>query len=231
LLSDYKAYAMKDILALVFNNNSPFLDEGKIILIEKFGKEYGTYFSILSLLANGKTSRNEIETSLGKNVGGYLEKLEDRYGIIRRHRPINAKPNGKLMKYEIVDNFLLFWFRFVYGNQSAIELENFNCLITTVSNQLPAYSGIVLERLIQQELKEKHMYSVIGNYWERGNQNEIDIVAINEQQWQVLIGEVKINKKKGSLVKLQEKASKLLANYPKYEVEYRLFSLEDILKV
>ncbi|MCH3918334.1 MAG: DUF234 domain-containing protein [Spirochaetia bacterium] len=69
------------------------------------------------------------------------------------------------MKYEIIDNFLLF--RFIYGSQSAIELENFNCLITTVSNQLPAYSGILMECLIQQAGKYKPRGNgrlFLGNY-------------------------------------------------------------------
>jgi len=38
-----------------------FQDE-KEPLIEEFGKEYGTYFSILELIATGKTARSEIES-------------------------------------------------------------------------------------------------------------------------------------------------------------------------
>ncbi len=41
---------------------SPFLQEGKQVLIEELGKEYGTYFSVLELISHGKTSRREIES-------------------------------------------------------------------------------------------------------------------------------------------------------------------------
>ena len=39
---------------------------------EEFGKDYGIYFSILSAIARGKTSRSEIENVVGKEIGGYL---------------------------------------------------------------------------------------------------------------------------------------------------------------
>ena len=39
-------------------DNSVFLNEGKNNLIEEFGKDYGTYFSILSSIARGKNTRN-----------------------------------------------------------------------------------------------------------------------------------------------------------------------------
>lgn len=41
--------------------NSPFINEGKNLLIEEFGKEYGAYFSILELISIGKTARTEIQ--------------------------------------------------------------------------------------------------------------------------------------------------------------------------
>ena len=80
-------YDEKSIIDYYFTENSPFIDEGKIILIEEFGKEYGTYFSILELMAEGRTSRTEIESILEKNIGGYLDKLDSlkdiksKYGV------------------------------------------------------------------------------------------------------------------------------------------------------
>ncbi len=37
-------------------------------------------------------------------------------------------------------------------------------------------------------------YSSIGTWWERGNQNEIDIVAVNDLEKKVLFAEVKRKK-------------------------------------
>ncbi len=52
--------------------------------IEEFEKEYATYFSILSLIASAKTSRQAIESVLEKNIGGYLSWLENNYSIIKK---------------------------------------------------------------------------------------------------------------------------------------------------
>lgn len=108
------AYSLEDMVNVIFSENSLFLDEGKNVLIDEFGKEYGNYFSILSLIANSKTSRSEIESILNISIGGYLDKLENDYALITKVRPILAKPGTKNVKYKLNDNFLNFWFRFIY---------------------------------------------------------------------------------------------------------------------
>ncbi len=75
------------------------------MLIEEFGKNYGTYFSILSAIAGGRNTQAEIEAALGeKSVGGYLKRLIDDYNIIIRQHPILAKKAQQLsdMKYAII---------------------------------------------------------------------------------------------------------------------------------
>ncbi len=225
---DAKAFTLEKQLDLIFDDYSLFLEEGKNLLIEEFGKEYTTYFSILSLIASSKTSRSEMESILERNIGGYLEKLELEYSIIKKVKPIFAKEGSRTVKYEIVDNFFNFWFRFIYKYRSAIELENYEYVKSIVKRDYETYSGLFLERYFQEKLRLSYKYSAIGNYWERGNQNEIDIVAINEDEKRMLIGEVKRNPKKIDLHKLKQKALKLTSKYSKYSVEYRGFSLEDM---
>ena len=73
------AFTLESQLNLIFDEHSLFLEEGKNLLIEEFGKEYTTYFSILSLISSSKTSRSEIESILERNIGGYLDRLENEY--------------------------------------------------------------------------------------------------------------------------------------------------------
>jgi len=225
---DARAFTLEEQLDLIFDDYSLFLDEGKNLLIEEFGKGYTTYFSILSLIASSKTSRSELESILEKNIGGYLDKLENEYRIIKKVKPIFAKEGSRTVKYEIIDNFFNFWFRFIYKYRSAIELENYEYIKEIVKRDYETYSGLFLERYFQEKLKLSYEYSAIGNYWERGNQNEIDIVAINEEKKQMLIGEVKRNPKKIDLYKVEQKALKLTSKYHKYKVEYRGFSLDEM---
>ena len=225
---DAEAFTLEEQLDLIFDDYSLFLDEGKNLLIEEFGKEYTTYFSILSLISSSKTSRTEMESILERNIGGYLDKLEVEYSIIKKVKPIFAKEGSRTVKYEIIDNFFNFWFRFIYKYRSAIELENYDYVKSIVRRDYETYSGLFLERYFQEKLRLSYEYSAIGNYWERGNQNEIDIVAINEDEKRMLIGEVKRNSKKIDLYKVEQKSLKLIAKYKKYSINYKGFSLEDM---
>ncbi len=221
-------YSFDLMIEEIFRENSILLDEGKNILIEEFGKEYTTYFSILTLIAASKTSRKEIESILEKNVGGFLNRLEKEYNIIKRHKPIFSKPGSRSQKYFIEDNFLNFWFRFVYKYKSSLEIGNYEYLKELVKRDFNAFSGKFLEKYFKQKLAESNDFTAIGNYWDKTGKNEIDIVAINEMNKKALIAEVKLNKKKINLDILKLKASKLYNSLKDYEITYKGFSLEDM---
>jgi AAA+ ATPase superfamily predicted ATPase len=228
LLMNAKAFTFKKMLDYVVNENSFFIEEGKNALINEFGKEYGNYFSILSLISASKTSRQEIESILEIQTGGFLERLENEYGILKKTRPIFAKDTGRVVKYTIEDNFLNFWFRFIYKYKSAIEIGNFEFVRLRIIEDFSTYSGLVLEKYFRQKLIDSGKYSAIGNYWERGNKNEIDIVAVNEYEKRIDFFEVKRNPNKINLAKLELKAEKLTTNFDGYTFNYMSFSLEDL---
>lgn len=223
-----KAFTFEKQLDVIFDEFSLFLEEGKNLLIEEFGKEYTTYFSILSLIAGSKTSRREIESILERNIGGYLEKLEKDYTLIKKIKPIFAKEGSRTVKYEIIDNYFNFWFRFIYKYKSAIEIENYAFVKEMVKRDFSLYSGRFLEKYFIEKLKSTNNYSNIGTYWEKVNQNEIDIVALSDFDKKVLIAEVKINPKKINLEILKQKAKRLEKVLHDYECAYLGFSLDDM---
>ncbi len=227
LLVENKIFTLDDIINFVVEANSPFINEGKNVLIEEFGKEYGTYFSILELISVGKTGRSEIESILESNIGGYLDRLENDYAIIAKYKPINAKPNSRSQKYKIVDNFLNFWFYFIYRNRSALETGNFNYVKEIIRRDYATYSGRVLEMFFKDIFAETGQYNCIGSYWEKDHQNEIDLVAINDIKKEMVIADVKLNKKKVDLGLLKEKAKRLVEDYSEYKVEFQGLSLDD----
>jgi AAA+ ATPase superfamily predicted ATPase len=224
----YESLDAKAMIGDIIAPNSLFLDEGKNRLVEEFGKEYGTYFSILSLIASSKTSKPEIESILEKNISGHLSRLENDYAIIRSIKPMGAKVNTKVQKYEIVDNFLAFWFRFIYKYRTIVEAEGYERLKAIVHRDFATFKGKFLEKLFIDLLKEQQCYTHIGNYWERGNKNEIDIVAIDEMDKKILLCEVKLSAKRLNHAELVAKSVNILKKYKGYEVEYRLLSVEDI---
>lgn len=228
LLVQAEAFTIDDIMEAVFEDNSLFLSEGKNVLIEEFGKDYGNYFSILSLIASGKTSRVEIESIMNIQTGGFLTRLEDEYGLISKVRPILSKPNSRTVKYFIENNFLNFWFRFIFKYRSSIEAGNLMYIRDIVMRDYTVYSGRILEKYFTQMIKLQMKYNIIGNYWERNNQNEIDIVAINEVEKVALIAEVKRNPQKISLNELEIKASKIKTILKGYKFIFKGYSLDDM---
>ncbi|SER81310.1 ATP-binding protein [Flavobacterium frigoris] len=228
LLVTKQAFTKQSIIAEVIGENSLFLEEGKNVLIEEFGKDYGNYFSIVSLIASGKTSRVAIESIMEMQTGGFLDRLENEYGVVQKVRPILAKPNSRSVKYSISDNFLSFWFRFIYKYRSAVEAGNLDYLKQIIDRDYTTYSGKILEKYFIEERKAEKKYNLIGTYWERNNQNEIDIVAVNDLAKTVLFAEVKRNKNNIDIGKLEEKSAQLLQQFKGYKVSYIGYSLDDV---
>ena len=228
LLVDANAFTPGTILDEVFSDNSLFLDEGKNVLIDEFGKDYGNYFSILSLIASSKTSRVEMESILELQIGGFLDRLEVDFGIISRVKPIFSKPNSRSIKYQINDNFLNFWFRFIYKYRGAIEIGNFNFVKEIVRRDYQTYSGRLLEKYFINKMIGEGNFSTIGTYWEKGNQNEIDIVAINEIEKSMLIAEVKRKSENINLNGLRQKADSLSKQFKEFRIEYIGLSMENM---
>ncbi|HBG06594.1 MAG: ATPase [Geobacteraceae bacterium GWC2_58_44] len=227
ILASNGALPYNEMLDFMLSEHSPFLNEGRNLLIEEFGKEYGTYFSILELIANGKTARTEIESVLEIHAGTYLARLEQDYGLISRRKPINTRPNARLVKYIINDNFLNFWFRFIFRNRSAVEAGNYAYIREVIDRDFATWSGLMLERFFHELFAESGDYNVIGSYWEKGNQNEIDLVAVNDLKKILTIAEIKLNKARINPEALKKKAEKLLVSYQGYEVRWLSLGLED----
>ena len=126
LLMDGGAHTRDAMLSAFFREESTFIDEAKICLSDEFGKDYGTYFTMLSSIAAGRNSRSEIEASVGGGeVGGYIRNLEREYELIAKSQPIFDKPRSKNSVYQLNDNFYMFWFRFVARHMYMIEIAEY----------------------------------------------------------------------------------------------------------
>lgn len=233
LLVDAKALSVKKIIHAVCDPDSPFKDEGKNLLVDEFGKQYGTYFSILDAISNGINTQTEIASSLGeKSIGGQLKKLEETYNIIQKMRPILAKKGTQTVRYAIADMFLLFWFRYFEGNRTLVEMNQFEVLEQVIAADYTTYSGKALEEYFKQQLIESHEYRDIGSYWEakKGKeQYEIDIVALKLMKNKAVAVEVKRQRKEFKPEAFAEKVQHLKDKVlPKYAIESVCLTLEDM---
>lgn len=233
LLVDAKALSVKKIIHTVCDPDSPFKDEGKNLLVDEFGKQYGTYFSILDAISNGINTQSEIASALGeKSIGGQLKKLEETYGIIQKMRPILAKKGTQTVRYAIADMFLRFWFRYFEGNRTLVEMNQFEVLEQVIAADYTTYSGKALEEYFKQQFIESHEYRDIGSYWEakKGKEQcEIDIVALKLDKNKAIVVEVKRQRKEFKPEAFAEKVQHLKDKVlPKYAIEQICMTLDDM---
>lgn len=231
LLVDTGATTKTKMIDRIVHADSIFWGEGKAILIERFGKDYGIYFSILSAIARGKTSRSEIEGAVGREVGGYLTKLEKEYEVITKKQPLFEKSSTKNMRYTIEDNFFTFWFRFIYKYNYMLEIENYESLKAIIRRDYETFSGGMLERYFKRVLIEKQEYTRIGSWWDRKGENEIDIIAENELEDKAVFFEVKRKAGNIDMEALKRKAAVFLqaaGEFKGYSVTCRGLSMDDM---
>ena len=231
LLVDAGATTKAAMLDHIIKADSIFLGEGKAILIEEFGKDYGVYFSILSAIARGKTSRSEIESVVGREIGGYLTKLENEYEVIAKKQPLFEKSSTKNIRYTIEDNFFTFWFRFIYKYGYILEIENYESVKTIINRDYETFSGLMLERYFRRVLIERQAYTRIGGWWDRKGENEIDIVAENELNDEATFFEVKRKAGNIDMEALEHKAAAFLratGEFKGYKISCKGLSLDDM---
>jgi AAA+ ATPase superfamily predicted ATPase len=228
LLMNAKATTFKRMLDFVTRPDSPFLNEGKELLVSEFGRDYSTYFSILQLIAAGKTKQREIDSIIEKNTGAYLANLENQYSLIVKNKPMFSKPESRNAHWSIGDNFLHFWFRFIYPNQTLIEMGKFDLLKLYITNHYEQYSSLLLEKYFRQRFAEEATITSIGNFWDKNGENEIDLIALNDFDKTATIVEIKRNSQKISLQNLALKTAAIQKQLAKYEVSLKALSLNDM---
>ena len=219
------------MLNAIVSQNSIFIDEGKAMLIEEFGRDYGIYFTILSLIAQGHNTRSDIEGILKQEIGGYLTKLLDDYELITKQQPLFEKSANKNVRYTIEDNFLCFWFRFIYKYNYMIEVDAFQKLRDIVNRDYETYSGKILEKFFREKMIESAQFTRIGSWHDRKGENEIDIIAADDLAESVAFYEVKRNAINADLAILRAKAEaffKATGQYHNYVVSYHGLSMEDM---
>lgn len=235
LLLDKECYTVESMTDCIIQENSIFLEEGNVLLIQEFGKKYGNYYAILSAIASGRNTASGISEYVGNaSVGGLLQRLEEDYEVIAKKRPVLAKEGTQNVRYEITDNFLRFWFRYIVKHQDFIQSGLFEKLAEIVKADYPTYSGLTLEKYFREQLREKKLYKNIGSWWETSkgkdvDQNEIDIVAISADSPQVFIAEVKRQRKNFKPELFWQKVEAIRSKlFFKYKIETACLSLEDM---
>ena len=182
-------------------NRSGYLYDEPHFLLQQEVSEVGSYFSIIKAIAAGNTKLSAIagvlevkSTSLTK----YLKTLID-LDILEREVPVTEDSPEKSKKglYKIKDNYLRFWFAFVYPNMSFIESGHGRIVMDKIRKGLVrnhiafVYEDVCRERMweINAEGAWPFYFSKLGRYWD--SKEEIDIAAIDPDGKNLILGECK----------------------------------------
>ncbi len=198
----------KSIKDNILDKNSYLYEEPRYILQSEV-KEPLNYFSILETIANGEHKIGKIAGKLNKNVQNitsFISKLIE-LDVLYKEVPITEKQPSKSKKglYFIKDNFFRFWFLYVLGNKSQLEIENSDVVLEKIKENFSGFVAKTYEDIcIEYTLKN---YDVLkcGRWWSKSE--EIDLIAVAKNY--MLVGECKYsNKKVGTdiLVLLQKKS-------------------------
>ena len=231
LLMDAEATDRDAMLDVMLREESTFIQEGRLCLCDEFGKDYGAYYSILSCVARGLTTRPKIESALEMEIGGYLKNLVDEYDLLTRRQPLFDKPRSKNVAYRLNDNFYTFWFRFVARNVHMLEIGSNDLLKELVKRDYAQFSGGMLERYFIEQLSERRQFTRMGAWWDRKGENEIDLIAENELDKTADFYEVKRDETRISLPDLDRKVQafrRQTGAYSDYSVRLHGLSLKDI---
>ena len=216
---------MPDIFEAIKTNilsKQCFLYEEPIFLLEREVGEIGTYFSIIKSIAAGHHKIGKIAANIGINQSGatkYLRTLME-LDILERITPVTETNPEKSKNglYIIKDNFIRFWFRFVYPYRHYLEMENMDVVIHKIRQNFNdnhvsyIYEDICRERLsemIRRDLPD-FILSKAGRWWDKNT--EIDILALDSKEDAVLFGECKYSSRKidpSVYYRLKEKSKKV----------------------
>jgi AAA+ ATPase superfamily predicted ATPase len=191
-----------NILEKILEKGEILSEEGEFLLREEL-REPKTYFSILRAISFGNTKFSNIMnyTGLDRNsMTRYLDILRT-LGFVRRDVPVTEKSPEKSKKglYYVDDNYLNFWFRFVFPHRSEIEECPAEVLETLIKPYYNQFVGRSFENISKQFLQDLNREGVlpfkflrIGRWWHKDR--EIDIVALNQETKEILLVECKWQK-------------------------------------
>ena len=148
--------------------------------------------------------------------------------IIQREVPITETNIEKSKKglYKIKDNFINFWFRFVYPYKNYLEIGNTDYVMSIIKeNFIPKHMSYVYEDICREKINNEYKVMRVGKWWDA--HNEIDIVGVDEDKKYVVFAECKYSKKKINTQVLDEliEKSNNIKEYESYNKEYALFSI------
>lgn len=183
-------------------NKGTFLHNEVEYLLREELREPRNYFVILRSIAQGKRKLSEIinDTGFEKSLlSRYLEILRS-LRFVEKEVPVTEihPEKSKLGLYRIHDRFFEFWFKYVFSNRSKLEIGKSGEVLRMIKETFDQHLSFAFEDVCKQHCLElmregSIWFSSIGRWWQKNE--EIDIVALNDENREIYFGEAKWSRK------------------------------------
>lgn len=231
----------KDIYSAIERNilnKQSFLYEEPYFLLQKEVSEIGSYFSLIKAIAFGNHKLSDISSEIGiksTSITKYLKVLMD-LDLVEREVPVTETnpEKSKSGLYKLTDNYIAFWFKFVYPYRSFLEKGETDYVINKIkSGFVQNYVAFIYEDIAREKMWELNInntwafnFDKLGRYW-GAKIGEVDIVAIDSLDKNLIVGECKYTKSEKGLDVLhllEEKGEALKQLTKSKNIEYIIFS-------
>lgn len=185
-------------------DKSSYLYEEPFFLLQKEVSEIGSYFSLIKAIALGNQKLSSISSSLGAkqtSITQYLKVLTD-LDIVEREVPITEKMPEKSKKgiYRLTDNYISFWFKFVYPYRDYLEKGETDYVLSIIKERFIenhvsfVYEDVCRDLVLDMAARGDFGFRPdrVGRYWGKES-GEIDIVAIDSERGNLVLGECKFS--------------------------------------
>jgi AAA+ ATPase superfamily predicted ATPase len=190
--------------------NEPFF------LISDQVREARNYIEVIRAIGRGNHTLEDISTAAQipkHQVIVYLGRLQD-LEMVERRLPATVLPAKRTRshqgRYHLFDHYHRFHFRFIDPNLHLLEEKRYQQVWQDIETQFRAFIGMTaFEELCREWVWHEadrrglsFMPEIVGSHWGRGIQ--IDVVAVNWKNKQILLGEAKWQVDKISAKMLKE---------------------------
>lgn len=202
-LIDQELSFEENLRELYFEINGYLNNEGILLMKQEF-REPANYNAVLQAIASGSNTLGEISgfTKLENSlISKYLITLQE-LNYIERVVPFGSNPlKGKTSQYHITENFIAFWYRYIFSIRTEIERGNGDIYFSLALEDLSDFIGPIFEEVTRQYLRRLNARKELpfvaksfGKWWgkdKKGNVQELDVVLESVTGKELLVGECK----------------------------------------
>jgi uncharacterized protein len=177
---DYVADAVADPL-------SALLVSGERALAAEFPPESQARL-VLGAIGSGERTYTRIQQAAGGIPGATLNRalqLLTAKRVVEATVPLSARPSRET-RYTVADPHLRFWLAFIGPHQPEIERRRGDLVAARVRASWTAWRGIAIEPVIRESLRRisdqlPGQPQVIGSYWTRTNDPQVDLIGADRE--------------------------------------------------